>query len=122
MKKEAEEHASEDQKKKDLIESRNLADQMIYTAEKALNDHKDSITAEIRAGVEGKIKELKEVKDTDDNEAIKEKIQTLSAEMSKIGETMQKKAQAQNPNQDAGKQEDGNIRDAETGDNHKKQE
>jgi molecular chaperone DnaK len=49
MKKEAEEHASDDVKKKELIDSRNLADQMIYTAEKSLTDHKDAISADVKA-------------------------------------------------------------------------
>ena len=100
MKQEAEAHAGEDEKKKQLIESRNLADQMIYTAEKSLTDHKDAITPELKAGVEEKVKALREVKDKDDNEAIKTKTQELSTEMQKIGEAMQN---------------EGNIRDAETG-------
>lgn len=114
MKKDAEEHASEDLKKKELIETRNLADQMIYTAEKALTDHKDAITEEIKTAVEAKIKELKEVKDKDDNEAIKTKTQELSTEMQKIGEAMQKQAPQE------GEKSEDTIRDAETGEGEAK--
>ena len=117
MKKEAEDHASDDVKKKDLIDTRNLADQMIYTAEKSLTDHKDAISAEVKASVEEKVKELREVKDKDDNEAIKAKTQALSTEMQKIGEEMQKNAPQTNPTGTTEEQpkDEGNIRDAETG-------
>jgi molecular chaperone DnaK len=115
MKHDAEAHAGEDLKKKELIESRNLADQMIYTAEKSLTDHKDAITPEIKAGVEEKVKALREVKDKDDNEAIKTKTQELSTEMQKIGEAMQKQAPQEGATQPEQKPDEGNIRDAETG-------
>ena len=113
MKQEAEAHAGEDLKKKELIESRNLADQLIYTAEKSLTEHKDAISAEIKTAIESKIKELREAKEKDDSEVIKTKTQELSTEMQKIGEAMQKQAPQdtqttqQNPSDD-------NIRDAET--------
>lgn len=120
MKQDAEAHASEDEKKKALIESRNMADQLIYTAEKSLTDHKDAITPEIKEGVETKIKELREVKDKDDNDAIKTKTQELSTELQKIGEAMQQHApqDAAGPAQ-TGTPEEGNIRDAEPGDETK---
>ena len=120
MKQDAEAHASEDEKKKALIESRNMADQLIYTAEKSLTDHKDAITPEIKEGVESKIKELREVKDKDDNDAIKTKTQELSTELQKIGEAMQQHApqDAAGPAQ-TGTPEEGNIRDAEPGDETK---
>ena len=115
MKQEAEAHADEDEKKKQLIESRNLADQMIYTAEKSLIDHKDAITPELKAGVEEKVKSLREVKDKDDNEIIKAKTQELSTEMQKIGEAMQKQPPQENTAQPEQKPDESNIRDAETG-------
>jgi molecular chaperone DnaK len=122
MKKEAEDHASDDVKKKELIDSRNLADQMIYTAEKSLTDHKDAISAEVKASVEEKVKELREVKDKDDNEAIKAKTQALSSEMQKIGEEMQKNTPQANAENAPGEQpkDEGNIRDAEAGDSDEK--
>ncbi len=115
MKQDAETHATEDAKKKELIESRNLADQMMYTAEKALQDHKEKISAEIKDGVEGKIKALREVRDKDDNEAIKTATQALNTEMQKIGESMQQQAQgAGGPQQGAA--EEPNVRDADVSD------
>jgi len=109
MKKEAEEHAGEDAKKKEIIEVRNLADQMIYTAEKSLKDYGDKVDEAVKTGIEEKVTALKEVKDKEDIEAIKSATEALSTEMQKIGEAMQKEqteAQPETP------QEDG-VRDAE---------
>ncbi len=123
MKQDAEMHASEDARKKDLIEARNIADQMIYTAEKALIDHKDAVPADVKTAVEGAITALKSVKDSDNLDDIKAKTATLSTEMQKIGSTMN---QAQNPAQNSTtnpentqNSEDGNIRDAEIDDDKK---
>ncbi len=115
MKQDAEAHASDDAKKKELIDSRNIADQMIYTAEKSLQDHKDAIPTDVKTAVEDKVKALREVKDKDDNEVIKSKTQELSHEMQKIGEAIQKNSAGQGTAQEAPKT-DENIRDAEPGD------
>lgn len=95
MKKEAEEHADEDAKKKELIETKNLADQMIYTAEKSLKDHGDKIDEALKTSISEKIASVKDVKDKDDKVAIEGSVQALSAEMQKIGELMQKASQEQ---------------------------
>ena len=59
MKKEAEIHASEDAKKKEAVDARNLSEQLIYTAEKALKDAEGKIGDDIKTGVQAKIDELK---------------------------------------------------------------
>ena len=92
MKKDAEAHAADDENKKKLIEARNLADQMIYTAEKSLRDHGDKVPTDIKNGVEGKIKAVREVKDKDVVTDIESKTQELSAELSKVGEAVAKSA------------------------------
>lgn len=115
MKQEAEAHAGEDEKKKALIESRNIADQMIYTAEKSLTEYKDKVPGEVKTSVEDAIKALREVKDKDDNEAIKAATQKLSTEMQKIGSAMQQ--QTATPESGATEPKDeGNVRDAEVSD------
>jgi molecular chaperone DnaK len=95
MKKEAEEHAAEDEKKKELIDTRNLAEQMIYTAEKALKEHEKDIPAEVKTDIEDKIKATREAKDTDDKAAITAATEALSTAMQKIGEVMSKAAEAE---------------------------
>ncbi len=90
MKKDAEMHASEDAKKKEIVEAKNLSEQMIYTAEKSLKDAEGKITDEIKKGVEEKISALKNVKDKDDLTTIKNATEELSKEVQKIGEHMSK--------------------------------
>lgn len=97
MKQDAEAHATEDEKKKKLVEVRNLADQTIYTAEKSLRDHGDKVPAEVKTSVEEKVKALQEVKGVDDVAAIEAKLQELSTELSKIGESLQKDQPAAEP-------------------------
>jgi molecular chaperone DnaK len=90
IKKDAEVHAEEDKKKKEQIDIKNLAEQSITIAEKALTDGGDKVPEDVKKGVEEKIEALKKVKDGDDMESIKKAIEELSKEMQKIGEAMTK--------------------------------
>lgn len=90
MKKDAEIHAEEDAKKKDLVDVKNTADMTIFSAEKALTEHAAAITEDIKTGVQAKITELKSAKEGDDKSAIEAKIHELSTEMQKIGEVVSK--------------------------------
>ncbi len=111
MQKDAEANASEDQKKKDLVDAKNLAEQLVYTAEKALKDNGASVSEEIKSSVQAKIDSLKKEKDSGTIESIKSATEALSTEMQKIGEAMQK-AQAEQPAQTEPKPE-GEVKDAE---------
>ncbi len=94
MQKDAETHAADDSRKKEVTEAKNLAEQLIYTTEKALKDAEGKISDEIKKGVEEKVKELKDVKDKDDISAIKTATENLSKEIQKIGEYMSNSAKA----------------------------
>ncbi len=96
MQQEAEEHADEDKKKKELIDTRNLAETMIFSAEKALKEYGEKVDEETRTSVQTAITELKEAKDKDDKADIESKTQKLSESMQKIGEVMQKEAETKN--------------------------
>lgn len=85
MKKEAEMHASEDEKKRQLIETRNTAENLIYTSEKTLKDMGDKIPADIKKEVEDKISDLKKIKENDNIQDIKNKADELSQSLQKIG-------------------------------------
>lgn len=98
MKKEAEAHAEEDKKKRELIEIRNQADQIIYQTEKVLNEHKDKIGDDIANEVKAKIDDLKKVKENEDKEAIEKALNELNQAAMKIGQYMSQQAQAQNEN------------------------
>ena len=88
MKKEAETHSKEDQRKRDLIEAKNMADNLIYTTEKTLKDAGDKVSSEIRQEVNQKTEDLKKVKESDNIEEIKNKTQELSQAIQKIGAQM----------------------------------
>lgn len=91
MKKAAEEHKESDQKLKELIEVRNQADSLIYTAEKSLKDAGDKVPADLVDKVKDNIDQLKKVKDKDDKEAINAAISQLNEELSKVGQHMYQK-------------------------------
>lgn len=95
MKTEAEAHAGEDKKKRETAEIKNTADTLVYTAEKSLTEAGGKISAETKEQVEAKIKELKEVKDGDNIESIKQKTSELSQALQKIGAEMYQKQQTQ---------------------------
>lgn len=88
MKKEAEAHASEDRKRKELVDLRNQADTLISVSEKTLKDAGEKAKAEDKTLVEDKIKELKEVKDKEDFDAIKKAFDALSEAIQKVGAAM----------------------------------
>jgi len=88
MKHDAEAHADEDAKKKELIEARNIGETLIFTAEKALKDAGDKAPAEVKTAVEEKIAALKKAKDGESVEEIKKASDELGAEMQKIGSAM----------------------------------
>ncbi|MBU2578698.1 molecular chaperone DnaK [Patescibacteria group bacterium] len=90
MKKEAEIHADEDQKKKEMIEVKNLAENLIYTAEKTLREAGEKIGADIKKEVEEKIEKLKKTKESENIEEIKSQTQDLSQAIQKIGAEMYK--------------------------------
>ncbi|KKR49110.1 MAG: Chaperone protein DnaK [Candidatus Magasanikbacteria bacterium GW2011_GWC2_40_17] len=90
MKKEAEMHADEDKKKQELIETKNIADTMVYTTEKMLRDAGDKVKAEDKKAIEEKIEALKKIKDGEDIEAIKKAADDLSGLAQKVGAEMYK--------------------------------
>jgi molecular chaperone DnaK len=114
MQKDAEQHAADDAKKKEVVEAKNIAEQLIYTAEKSLTDAGDKVTADLKTSIESKIKDLKDAKNSDNLEDIKSKTTTLSNELSKVGEAMNKAAQEQSSSaQNAEAPKNDNVRDAD---------
>jgi molecular chaperone DnaK len=95
MRQDAEAHADDDAKRKEIIEAKNLAEQMIYTAEKAVKDNGDKVDAGIVTDVTEKIDALKKAREGDDLQAIKTSSEELSTSLSKIGEAMMKNMESQ---------------------------
>ncbi len=116
MRTEAKEHEAEDKEKRELVETKNMAEQLLYTAEKSLVDHGAKVSDEVKQGVQAKIDALKTYKYGTDRMAIRNATDELSRELSKIGEAMSKEGEAKTEEKkDEGGDEGPKVRDAETG-------
>ena len=98
LRQEALAHAEEDRKKKSLIETKNQAEQLVYTAEKSLREAEGKLTPEIKGAVQQKIEGVKSTLGGSDESAIKTALAELSAELQKVGQMMYTKEDGnQNP-------------------------
>ncbi|MFA6502650.1 MAG: molecular chaperone DnaK [Candidatus Paceibacterota bacterium] len=93
MQKDAEAHAADDEKRKLLVEARNIADQAVYAAEKAIKDNGEKAGADVVKEVQDKIDALKVARESEDVDTIKSATDALSTTLSKIGEAMMKAAE-----------------------------
>ncbi|HCX27920.1 MAG TPA: molecular chaperone DnaK [Candidatus Portnoybacteria bacterium] len=94
MKQEAEAHAAEDRKTKELIDLRNQADAVIYSVEKTLRDAGDKVSADVKKGAEEKIEAVKKTKDGSDEVVLKKALDELQQEIQKIGAEMYQQEKA----------------------------
>jgi len=121
MIKEAEQFKSEDEKKKKLAETRNNADQLIYSTEKSLKEHGSKLNDTDKAAIETKMEELKKAMESDNEEAINAKVEELQQAAYKLAEEMYKQQGGEgNPNPEAentasqsGSKKDDNVVDAD---------
>ena len=94
MVREAEEHAAEDKKRREDADTRNQAEQAVYSTEKLLKDEADKISEETREAVQKDVDAVKEALKGDDIEAVKTAMATLSESGMKIGQEIYAKQQA----------------------------
>jgi molecular chaperone DnaK len=88
MQKDAEAHADEDRKRKELVETKNQADSMIYATEKSMKDLGDKVDSETKNKVQTEIDSLKKLMESDDVEAIKKGLESLTQASHKLAEMM----------------------------------
>jgi len=93
LKQEAAKFAEEDARKKELVEVRNQAETLAYTAEKALRDAGDKVPADVKSAVEAKVAAVKQAQSGEDKAVIEKAVAELSAEMQKIGQSYYNKDQ-----------------------------
>jgi molecular chaperone DnaK len=98
MKTDAEAHAEEDKRRKDLIEVRNNADNTIYTAEKLLRENGDKIPENVKKEVEESVSSLRNIMNTDNSDDIRKATESLGQTIQKVGASMYQQA-APNPGQ-----------------------
>ncbi len=105
MRKDAEINADADAKRRELVEAQNATDQVVYAAEKALKEHGDKVSEEIKKNVQEKIDAAKAARNSADVTAVKSASEALSTAMSAIGEAMSKNQQ-QTPPQEPPKEDE----------------
>ncbi|PTW62784.1 molecular chaperone DnaK [Breoghania corrubedonensis] len=100
MVKDAEAHAEEDKKRKELVEAKNQAEALIHSTEKTLSEHGDKVSEADKSTIEAALAELKSANEGEDGEAIKAASQKLAEASMKLGEAMYQAQQAEG--EDAG--------------------
>ena len=111
MVKDAEMHSSEDKKKRELIETRNQADSLVYTTEKAVKEHGEKLDEDTKKAIESALEDLKKAMEGDDPEAIKSKTEALATASQKLGEVLYQQAQSEAEAGGAGEAEGGDQKD-----------
>ena len=92
MQRDAEAHAEEDKKRKELVETKNQADSLVYATEKSLKDLGDKVDAETKGNVEREIENVKKAMEGDDVEALKAAVEALTQASHKLAEIMYSQA------------------------------
>jgi len=92
MTKEAESHAEDDKKKRQVVDLKNQADQLIYSTEKTLKEHGDKVSAETRGNIENAANNLKEAIKGEDADAIKKAIEKLGTAGQELGKVLYEEA------------------------------
>jgi molecular chaperone DnaK len=94
MVREAEEHAAEDKKRRESAETRNQAEQLVYSIEKLIKDNEDKLPEDVKNEVQGDVDGLKTALAGEDDEAVKTAFDKLNASQQKLGEAIYASAQA----------------------------
>ncbi len=97
MVKDAESHAEEDKKRRELVEAKNQAEALVHSTEKALSEHGDKVDAETKSSIESALADLKSAASGEDVADIQAKTQTLLQASMKLGEAMYKASQESGP-------------------------
>ena len=118
MRRDAEVHAEEDRKHRELIEARNTADNSIYTSEKTLSDLGEKVPADLKSRVEDAIAKVRSVRDQDDPTTINSTVEDLMKVLQEVGQAAYSQTQTETPDQtqsDQGQapEDDGDVVDGE---------
>jgi molecular chaperone DnaK len=113
MVKEAEAHAEEDKRRRELIEARNQADAAIYTVEKSLKEAGDRVAPNVKSEVEQTVSQLREAMTSEDTQRIKQAIDRLSQAAMRLGQAAQGATSDSGGASGAGSQGEPEVVDAE---------
>ncbi len=95
MRRDAEAHAEEDQKRRDLIEARNTADNAIYTTEKTIKDLGDKVSEQHKSTIEDQIASIRQLREQEDAQAINTAVENLMKTLQEVGQAAYAQEQAQ---------------------------
>ena len=116
MQKDAEAHADADQKTREFIEAKNISEQLVYTAEKSLTEHKDALPEDLKKAITDAVAAVKSAQAGEDKAALDTATQALSAEMQKIGQHVSQSTEqgaGDNAQSAEGEKPDENVRDVD---------
>ena len=111
MRRDAETHAEEDRKHRDLIEARNTADNAVYSSEKTLSDLGEKVPADLKSRVEAEVANVRSVRDQDDPAAINSAVETLMKVLQEVGQAAYTQAQSEPPAAGSPQAENGQTPD-----------
>jgi len=92
MQRDAEAHSAEDKKRREVVDLKNQADQLIYSTEKTLKEHGEKVSAETRGKIESAVNNLKEAVKGEDGSAIKKAMENLSDTAQELGKVLYEEA------------------------------
>ena len=92
MQKDAESHAEEDKGRREVVDLKNQADQVIYSTEKTLKEHGDKVSGDTRGNIENAMNNLKETVKGDDGDAIKKALENLGTAAQELGKVLYEEA------------------------------
>jgi molecular chaperone DnaK len=117
MIKDAEDSAEEDKKRREIVETKNAADSLVYSSQKTLEELGDQISDDTKKSVEEKIVDVQKALEADDIAQVKESMEILAKEVQKIGTEIYQKTAAQQQAEPKEEQketsDDEQVRDAE---------
>ncbi len=94
MQREAEAHAAEDKKRREVIDLKNQGDSLVYQTEKALREYGEKVSAEVRGNIESSLNQLKDALKSEDGDQIKKSIENVNQQSHKLAEEMYKSSAA----------------------------
>jgi molecular chaperone DnaK len=94
MKRDAEQHAAEDKKRREVIDIKNRGESLAYETEKSLREHGDKVSADVRGNIESALNSLRDALKSDDGDRIKKTLDNLQTASQKLGEEVYKASAA----------------------------
>jgi molecular chaperone DnaK len=94
MRKQAEAHAGEDRRRRELVETRNMADQLAYSTEKTLKEYGSKLSSDERQSVSDALEDLRKVKDGEDRDLIQRKMEALQTASHRLAEAIYQQSRA----------------------------